>query len=113
MVTRAVARMLEYHGYRLITVESGEEAIDFARDAPGTIDLLLTDLVMRGLNGRQTAEIVLQHQPQAKVLYMSGYTDDVVIRVGQFEPGTAFIQKPFSGDELARRVRELLDTSTA
>ena len=113
MVTRAVARMLEYHGYRLITVESGEEAIDFARNAPGTIDLLLTDLVMRGLNGRQTAEIVLQHQPQAKVLYMSGYTDDVVIRVGQFEPGTAFIQKPFSGDELARRVRELLDTSTA
>lgn len=113
MVARAVSRMLQQHGYRMITVESGEEAIEFARNAPGGIDLLLTDLVMRGLNGRQAAEVVLRHQPHAKVLYMSGYTEDVVIRVGHFEPGTAFIQKPFSGEELARRVRELLDSSTA
>jgi PAS domain S-box-containing protein len=112
MVARAVTQMLTQHGYRLITVESGEEAIELARSTPGTIDLLLTDLVMRGLNGRQTAEVVLQHQPQAKVLYMSGYTEDVVIRVGNFEPGTAFIQKPFSGDELAQRVRELIDART-
>jgi two-component system, cell cycle sensor histidine kinase and response regulator CckA len=113
MVARAVSRMLLQHGYRMITVESGEEAIEFARNAPGSVDLLLTDLVMRGLNGRQAAEVVLRHQPHAKVLYMSGYTEDVVIRVGHFEPGTAFIQKPFSGEELARRVRELLDSSTA
>ena len=113
MVARAVSRMLVRHGYRLVTVESGEEAIEFARNAPGTVDLLLTDLVMRGLNGRQAAEVVLRHQPHAKVLYMSGYTEDVVIRVGRFEPGTAFIQKPFSGEELAQRVRELLDSRTA
>ena len=113
MVARAVSRMLVQHGYRLVTVESGEEAIEFARNAPGTVDLLLTDLVMRGLNGRQAAEVVLRHQPHAKVLYMSGYTEDVVIRVGRFEPGTAFIQKPFSGEELAQRVRELLDSRTA
>ena len=65
---------------------------------------------MPGLNGRQTAEAVLELQPQTKVLYMSGYTDDAVIRVGHFEPGIAFIQKPFSGEELALRVRELLDS---
>ncbi|MGZ4337358.1 MAG: hybrid sensor histidine kinase/response regulator [Gaiellaceae bacterium] len=112
MVARAVSELLRPHGYRVISVESGEDAVNVARNAPGTIDLFLTDLVMRGLNGRQAAEAVLEHQPHTKVLYMSGYTDDVIIRVGRFEPGTTFIQKPFSGEELARSVRELLDTRT-
>lgn len=66
---------------------------------------------MPGINGRKTAEAVLVSQPRAKVLYMSGYTDDGVIRVGGFEPGVAFIQKPFGAEELAVRVRGLLDSS--
>jgi len=112
MVARAVSRLLRPRGYRVISVESGEDAIEVARNAPGTIDLFLTDLIMRGLTGRKAAEGVLEHQPHAKVLYMSGYTEDVVIRVGHFEPGTAFIPKPFSGEDLAHRVRELLDART-
>ncbi len=110
VVKTVVSSMLEHHGYRLLAAGSGEDAVSLADAAPDTVDLLITDLVMPGLNGRQTAEAVLELQPQTKVLYMSGYTDDAVIRVGHFEPGIAFIQKPFSGDELALRVRELLDS---
>ena len=102
--------MLDHHGYRLIPAGSGEEARALACAAPDSVDLLITDLVMPGLNGRETAEAVRKHQPQARVLYMSGYTDDAVIRVGGFEPGVSFLQKPFSGAELARHVRELLDS---
>jgi DNA-binding response OmpR family regulator len=64
---------------------------------------------MPGMNGRETAKALRDDQPLARVLYMSGYTDDVVIRVGGLEPGVAFIQKPFSGEDLAHRVRELLN----
>jgi CheY-like chemotaxis protein len=110
VVKTVLTMMLDHHGYRLITAGSGEEALALARAAPDSVDLLITDLVMPGLNGRETAEAVRKHQPQAKVLYMSGYTDDTVIRVGHFEPGISFLQKPFSGDELAQRVRELLDS---
>ena len=113
VVRRVVTSMLDHHGYRLIPAGSGEEALALARAAPDTVDLLITDLVMPGLNGRETAEAVRSLQPQARVLYMSGYTDDAVIRVGGFDLGVSFLQKPFSGDELARRVRELLDSHAA
>ena len=113
VVKNVVVNMLEQHGYRLLAAGSGEEAVALAAAEPDTVDLLITDLVMPGLNGRETAEAVLVHQPQANVLYMSGYTDDAVIRVGNFAPGISFIQKPFTGDELARRVRELLDLPAA
>jgi DNA-binding response OmpR family regulator len=64
---------------------------------------------MRGLDGSQTIDRIRVLEPATKVLYMSGYTDDEIIRGGGLRPGTGFIQKPFSGDELASRVRELLD----
>jgi two-component system cell cycle sensor histidine kinase/response regulator CckA len=108
-VRTVLTRMLDRYGYRLLTAGSGAQAVELARTSCGRLDLLITDLVMNGLNGRETAEAILAVQPQARVLYMSGYTDDTVLRVGHFEPGTSFIQKPFSADELARRVRELLD----
>ena len=113
VVMTVVANMLEQHGYRLVTAGSGEEALATAAAAPDTVDLLLTDLILPGLNGRETAEAILEHQPLAKVLYMSGYTDDAVIRVGRFGPGVSFIQKPFTGDELGRYVRGLLDARAA
>jgi len=112
-VRAVVTSMLDQRGYRLVTAAGGEEALALARATPGTVDLLITDLMMGGLNGRETAEAVREHQPQAKVLYMSGYTDAAVIRVSGHESRISFLQKPFSGDELARRVRELLDTNTA
>ena len=112
LVQKVVALMLERHGYRIVAAASGEEAVSLAHADPNSIDLILTDLVMPGMNGRETAKALRDDQPQAKVLYMSGYTEDVVIRVGHFEPGTAFIPKPFSGEDLAHRVRELLDART-
>jgi len=109
LVQKVVALMLERHGYRVVAASSGEEAVSLAHADPNSVDLILTDLVMPGINGRATAEALREDQPLARVLYMSGYTDDVVIRVGGFEPGVAFIQKPFSGEDLALRVRELLN----
>ena len=112
-VRAVVTSMLDQRGYRLVPAGSGEEALALAHATPGTVDLLITDLVMGGLNGRETAEAVREHQPQAKVLYMSGYTDDAAIRVHGHESGISFLQKPFSGEELGRRVRELLDANAA
>jgi PAS domain S-box-containing protein len=112
-VRAVVTSMLDQRGYRPVPAGSGEEALALAHATPGTVDLLITDLVMGGLNGRETAEAVREHQPQAKVLYMSGYTDDAAIRVHGHESGISFLQKPFSGEELGRRVRELLDSNAA
>jgi len=107
-----VARMLEASGYRVIPAADGAEALQQAGSA-GRIDLLLSDVVMPGLGGRELAERLRQVQPEAAVLHMSGYTDDAVIRRGVLEHDAAFIEKPFSAEDLCRRVRELLDGRTA
>lgn len=104
-----VARMLEGTGYRVIAASDGEEALRQAGSVNGRIDLLLSDVVMPGIGGRELAERLREVQPEAAVLHMSGYTDDAVIRRGVLERGAAFIEKPFSAAELGRRVRQLLD----
>jgi PAS domain S-box-containing protein len=108
-VREIVTRMLENLGYRVLAAAGGEAALGLAEDWRSKIDLLLTDLSMPGLSGRETAAAVRDLAPAAKVLYMSGYTDDLVIREGTSEPGSTFIQKPFGSSDLARRVREVLD----
>jgi PAS domain S-box-containing protein len=108
-VRDVVAEMLTERGYAVVAAADGQEALHVAADAERTVDLVLSDLVMRGLTGRETADRIRTLHPEAKVLYMSGYTDDSAIVAGGLQPGTGFIQKPFSGDDLARRVRELLD----
>jgi two-component system cell cycle sensor histidine kinase/response regulator CckA len=105
-------RLLEAQGYRVLVASGGEEALELANPADGTIDLLLSDLVMPGISGRETADRLALIQPDALVLHMSGYTDDAVVRRGVLDRTAAFIQKPFSLDELARRIRELLDSGT-
>jgi CheY-like chemotaxis protein len=110
MVRTIVTAMLEDIGYRVLAADGGEAALELAAAWASEIDLILTDLVMPGPSGRETAERVRGLFPAAKVLFMSGYTDDVVVRRGgAFEPGIAFIQKPFGAEELARRVREVLE----
>ena len=101
--------MLAARGYDLLDAADGEDAIGQfdARERP--IPLVVCDLIMRRLDGRQTIDRIRAIEPATKVLFMSGYTDDAVIRTGGLGAGTGFIQKPFGGDELAASVRELLD----
>jgi two-component system, cell cycle sensor histidine kinase and response regulator CckA len=107
-VRTIVAQMLGTCGYTVVSAADGDEAIAIAERSE-KFDLLLTDVVMSGLSGRETAERIREIHDGIGVLYMSGYTDDAIVRRGALNPGTAFIQKPFSSDELARKVREALD----
>ncbi|PYP00978.1 MAG: hybrid sensor histidine kinase/response regulator [Gemmatimonadetes bacterium] len=107
---RAVARqVLERHGYTVLEAPTAEAALDIAARYSGTIHLLLTDVIMPGLSGRELATRLADLRPEARVIFMSGYTDDAVTRHGVLEPGLAYLQKPFTPDTLGRKVREVLD----
>jgi hypothetical protein len=103
-----VCRMLSGAGYEVLVARSGQEAVVLAKEAKA-IHLLLTDVIMPEMSGRVVAESVAAFQPGVKVLYMSGYTDDVVARHGILEEGVYFLQKPFTTDALANKVREALE----
>src|SRR6266850_18535 len=109
---RAVAKqVLERQGYTVLQAPDGELALHVAHKHRGPNHLLLTDVVMPVLGGRRLAEQLALVRPDMKVLYASGYTDDSVVRHGILEAGTAYLQKPFTPDSLARKVREVLDAS--
>jgi PAS domain S-box-containing protein len=107
-VRSAVKRMLEFYGYRTLVAAAGEEAYAIADRHAGPIDVILTDVVMPGSSGPQIAEGV-RRRFGSKVLFMSGYTDHAVLRSGVMQAGHGFIQKPFTPDGLARKLREVLD----
>jgi len=100
---------LESAGFRVLSAQSGEEALEIATRHGSTFDLLLTDVVMPGMNGRVLAEKLSPRQPGMKVLYMSGYTDSFIAGHGVLEPGTNLLHKPFTEEVLIRKVREVLD----
>jgi len=107
---RAVTRqVLARQGYVVLEAPHGGAALDIAAQHHGPIHLLVTDVVMPGLSGRQLADRLARLRPDTKVLYVSGYTDDAVVRHGVLEAGIAYLQKPFTIDSLARKVREVLD----
>ncbi|HEX4627820.1 MAG TPA: PAS domain S-box protein [Gemmatimonadales bacterium] len=107
---RAVARqVLQRHGYTVLEAPSAEVALDVAARYSGAIHLLLTDVVMPGMSGHELAKQLSALRPEVRVIYMSGYTDDAITRHGVLEPGLAFVQKPFTADAIARKVREVLD----
>ena len=109
---RAVARqVLERQGYKVLEAPSAEAALDLAQRYSGPIHLLLTDVVMPGLSGHDLAERLATLRPETRVIYMSGYTDDAITRHGMLEPGLAYVQKPFTPDVIARKVREVLDAA--
>ena len=101
--------LLEQNGYRVLAAANGEEALRIADQKRERIDLLLTDVIMPGLNGRALAERVAPLQPGVKVLYMSGYTDSTIADQGVLESGTYLLHKPFTEETLIQKVREVLD----
>jgi len=107
-VRSLAAAILRKYGYRVLEAREGAEAIARA-GGDGPVDLLLTDVVMPGMGGAVLAEKLLALRPSMRVLFMSGYTDDAIVRHGILEAGVAFLQKPFVPEVLARRVREALD----
>jgi PAS domain S-box-containing protein len=110
-VRAIVSQLLTDRGYAVSTASDGDEAGAIAETT--NVDLLLTDIVMRGMSGRETADRLRVLRPGLAVLYMSGYTDDAIVRRGLLRRGTAFIQKPFSSEELARKVRETIEGNAA
>ncbi len=106
-VRRLARRVLERNGYHVIEAGSGDEALAIGDDV--TIHLVLSDVVMPRMNGRELVERLLVRRPGLRVLFMSGYTEDAIARHGVLETGTAFVQKPFTAGDLARKVRETLD----
>ncbi len=111
-VRRVAARALRTRGYNVIEASNGSDALALL-DSRDRIDLLLTDVVMPGMDGRQLAELACTKQPQLKVLYTSGYTDDAVVRHGVMQGAVDLIEKPFRIETLAMRVRQRLDRDPA
>ena len=106
-------RSLEERGYAILTTQSPADAINICESHLGPIDLMVTDVVMPGKSGTQLATHLSALRPEMKVLYVSGYTDDTIVRHGVLEPGVAFLQKPFSARTLARKVGEVLSRRKA
>jgi signal transduction histidine kinase len=108
-VRKLVQAMLGKQGYTILEADNPVEALRQCKEHAGPIDLLVTDVVMPGMGGRQVAELAVQDRPALKVLYMSGYTSDAIAHHGVLESGVAFLQKPFSSETLLQRVREVLN----
>jgi PAS domain S-box-containing protein len=108
-----VRDMLEMSGYRVLLGASGAEALAVADAHGGSIDLLVTDVVMPRMSGGELAGRLQSQRPEVRVLFMSGYPDDAVVRHGVLDAGAAFLPKPFSFDDLTRKVREVLDAPHA
>jgi len=107
---RAIAQqVLERQGYTVLAAPSGADALALAAQHGATIHLLLTDVVMPGMSGRDLADRLTAQRPGIRVLYISGYTDNAIVRHGMLEPGLAYLQKPFRPDALVRKVRDVLD----
>jgi CheY-like chemotaxis protein len=107
---RQVARsILSRYGYRVIDAASGGEALELVERHDGALHLLLTDVVMPHMSGPELAVRLVKRRPGLKVLFMSGYTDDAVVRHGVLEGDVAFLQKPFTPAVLTGKVREVLD----
>jgi two-component system cell cycle sensor histidine kinase/response regulator CckA len=107
-VRHLVRDTLAAKGYKVIEAPNGEAGLKVSDEHAGTIEVLITDVVMPGMGGRELARRVSAARPNIKVLFLSGYTEDAIIHEGVLEPGTAFLQKPFTLQMLSRKVREVL-----
>ncbi len=108
-VRKLTKRVLEARGYTVLAARNGAEALEIVARHPNRIHLMITDVVMPGMNGREVARLACARRSDLKVLYVSGYTGEAVLQHRLLEPGVAFLQKPFTPDVLARKTREVLD----
>jgi len=108
-VRKLAVRVLERQGYKVLAARNGDEALLICKQHQGPIHLLLTDVVMPGMNGHEVAKRLESLHPETKALYMSGYTDDAIVLHGVLVAGVNYIQKPFTVDALTKKVREVLE----
>ncbi len=101
--------VLQSYGYRILAAENGEEALKVGKEHEGPIHLMITDVVMPKMGGKEAADRLQPFYPRMKVIYMSGYTDNAIVHHGVLAPGLNFLEKPFTPESLARKVREALD----
>ena len=109
IVLSLTKQILEECGYHVIEAGSGQEALEICEQGDCRIDLLMTDVVMPGMSGRELAERLATLLPHLKVLFTSGYTNDAIIKHGISETKQNFIQKPFTFEDLSKKVREIID----
>jgi two-component system, cell cycle sensor histidine kinase and response regulator CckA len=107
-VRRLTVSILRSCGYHVLEAANGADALSLAARQPGRIDLLMTDVVMPGMNGRELAGCLLESRPSLRVLYMSGYTGEIVSMQGMLDSGAAYLAKPFTAGQLSRKVREAI-----
>jgi CheY-like chemotaxis protein len=110
-VRALVTRILRKRGYRVLEAASGLESLGLVETEPD-IDLLVTDVVLPGMNGRELAKAVAAISPSTKALFMSGYTRDAVVHSGRLDPDITLLEKPFRPDTPAKRVRDMLDAAS-
>jgi signal transduction histidine kinase/ActR/RegA family two-component response regulator len=110
-VRRMTREILSIKGYKVVEARSAAEAIHFMESHKETVDLVLTDVIMPGMKGQELGKRLAKLHPGVRLLYMSAYTEDTILNDGILDPGTAFIEKPFGSDELARKVREMFEAN--
>ena len=108
-VRQVIGQMLSRHGYTVIEAEAGDIALERVAAHPEPIDVLVTDVIMPRMSGKELADALTAARPEVRVLFMSGYTDDLIARHGVLEPGIAFLQKPFRLAALVAALRRLLE----
>jgi two-component system, cell cycle sensor histidine kinase and response regulator CckA len=111
IVRKVLDRALRKKGYTVLAANNGKEAVKISETYTKPIHLLLTDVIMPGMNGRELADSIMQKRPGLTVLFMSGYEKETIAQRGVLEPGMAFIEKSFSVESLCHKVREVLDTA--
>ena len=109
MVRDLTRRLLQEAGYKVLNAGGGEDALRIAEQYDGPIHLMITDVVMPQMSGRELAEHLAHRRPETKVLYVSGYTSDAIVRHGVLEEGISFLEKPFTTSSLVLKVREVLE----
>ena len=108
-VRSMVSKILKNKGYTVLEASQGNEALDICERTEGSINLMVTDVIMPHMSGRELAVRLAPMRPEMRVLYMSGYPDNTIVQHGVLEPGTAFLQKPFTINALELKVREVMD----